>query len=169
MIFTLIINILSSMVPGTLKSLGKRIVTRSTGNSVMLIIVLVALAIGATGGWYVTSKINGADQLKQAQAALEAQNKAVQRVIRDYDEQRALDSEILMGLVEDLSEVSESKTSMVEVNNYVPEDDPLICNMPVGSVMHINYARTGARGFLPAATGISDEAAKRPSTITRSV
>ena len=168
----ILISILTSMAPGFLKLFGKKLIAGGAGSfftkNITLMLVIVALIVGAASGWYVTSKFADAARLKAAESALEAQSAAIVRTIKEYDEQRALDDEVTTGLIEDLSEIAASIPATIEVNNYVPENDPVICNVPVGSLMQLNHARTGAGDFLPKTTGISDDAAKTPSSVTRS-
>ena len=119
---------------------------------------LIGFAIGGWCGWYVMDKIN---DIKQASLVPE-----IIRVVTKYQD---VEKEVIKTQIETVREIEYvDRIVEKEVVKYVPIEDSA-CNIPLGSVWMLNYARRAGTGesVLPPTSPESDSTAYAPSTISR--
>lgn len=168
----IIIGLATNAIQAILKALGMRAIVGAASNpgsiKLMSIVAILALLVGSLAGYYITSTFYDAAHAKKLSDALEQRDQLIDELKAKHAKQIQIERETMQGHLDRLAEITMSIPATLEVNDYVPEDDPIICNVPAGSVGMLDYMRTGDRTGLPSATGLSTEEAKQPSEITRS-
>mgnify|MGYP003636048785 CR=1 FL=1 len=170
--FSIFGSIAAALIPSIIKKFGAKAVAgvaASPGKSKIIVTAaLVALLVGLFGGYYITSTFYDAAHAKTLELALVQRDELIDKLKADHKAQIQIDREVAAGHIERLTVISESKPKTIEVTKYVKVNDPIICNVPVGSVGMLDNMRTGDRAGLQSVTGISDDSAGEPSAITRS-
>lgn len=169
---TVVISLISGIIPSFLKRFGVSAVAgvaKAPGSAKLVIIVaLVALLVGSVGGYYVTSTFYDAAHAKELSDALGRKDEQISQLISDHEKQMKIERDSATAHIARLQKIAKSKPKIVEVTKYVKSDDPVICNVPIGSVGVLDYMRTGSEQYLSPATRLSDDDSSRPSNIRRS-